>query len=53
MPIYQGNTILPQVYLGNNKIYRVYRGNELEHGIFNAIYNVGPGSVNPTSQEFT
>lgn len=53
MPIYQGNTILPQVYLGNNKIYRVYRGNELEHGIFNAVYNVGPGSVSPTSQEFT
>ena len=53
MPIYQGNMILPQVYLGNNKIYRVYRGNELEHGIFNAIYNVGPGSVSPTSQEFT
>lgn len=53
MPVYNGNTILPQIYSGNNKIYRVFKGNELVHGIFNTYYNVGPGSVSPTSQEFT
>lgn len=53
MPIYNGSNIIPQVYLGSSKIYRVYRGTELEHGVFNVSYEVGPGSVDVASQEFT
>lgn len=53
MPIKNNDTVIPQIMLKDQKIYRVYKGTELEHGVFNATYNTGPGYVGKQTEEFT